>query len=451
MKRVATASILVAALVLGTAALAGIAPNAASTAPVAQAPSTQSGRTATEMTVWVGWSARELNEFKKVVADYDRKNAAVSIKVVGGINDDKIIAALRGGNSPDVVSSFTSANVGIYCPSGGWVDLDPYLKKDGISKSIFPAATLYYTAYKGKQCALPLLADVYGFYYNKAMFKAAGLQGPPKTLSQLASYAKKLTTKNADGSLKVVGYNPFFGFYQNTAGAYQPLVNGRWFDSSGKSNLSRDASWASLLRWQKSLIDYYGHKNLVKWNAGAGDEFSASHAFETGKLAMMMDGEWRVAFIGAEHPDLSYGTAPMPVADSKPSLYGSGYINGTIIGIPKNAKNKDASWQLVKYLTTNEAALAKFSNGIRNVPSTKAAARSKLLKPDANFATFTRIFANPKSQTTPITTAGAAYLDTFANFLAKWQSGSVKNLGAGLRDVDKQIDAKLRQSGGGIP
>jgi multiple sugar transport system substrate-binding protein len=446
MKRVATAVILLASLVLGTVASGGIAESPTSTAPAARA-----GKAATTLTVWVGWSARELNEFKKVVAEYDRKNANVEVKVVGGINDDKIIAALCGGNAPDVVSSFTSANVGIYCPSGGWIDLDPYLKKDGIKTSIFPAATLYYTQYKGKRCALPLLADVYGFYYNKAMFKAAGIKRPPKTLGELTAVAKKLTTKNADGSLKVVGFNPFFGFYQNTAGAYQPSVNGKWFDAQGKSSLSRDPQWSKLLRWQKSLIDYYGHKNLVKWNAGAGDEFSASHAFETGKLAMMIDGEWRVAFIGAEHPDLQYGTAPMPVEASQLSRYGSGYINGTIIGIPKSAKNKDASWALVRYLTTNSHALAQFSNGIRNVPSTKAAARSKELKPDANFATFTRIFANPKSQTTPITSAGAAYLDTFANFLAKWQAGKVSNLETGLQDVHKLIPATITQSGGGFP
>jgi multiple sugar transport system substrate-binding protein len=446
MKRVATAVILLASLVLGTAAVAGVAEQATSGAPA-----TTAGTAApTTLTVWVGWSARELNEFKKVVAEYDRKNAAVQIKVVGGINDDKIIAAIRGGNAPDVVSSFTSANVGVYCPSGGWVDLDPYLKRDKIDTSIFPAATMYYTQYEGKRCALPLLADVYGFYYNKALFKAAGLNGPPKTLGELASYAKKLTKKNADGSLKVVGYNPFFGFYQNTVGAYQPLVNAQWF-KGGKSALGKDAKWQKLLRWQKQLIDFYGHKNLVKWNAGAGDEFSASHAFETGKLAMMMDGEWRVAFIAAEHPELQYGTAPMPVDGAQPSLYGSGYINGTIIGIPKSAKNKDASWALVKYLTTDSHALAQFSNGIRNVPSTRAAAQSKELKPDANFATFTKIFANSNSQTVPITTAGSAYLDTFANFLAKWQAGKVSNLQSGLQEVDKQIDAKLKQSGGGVP
>ena len=51
-------------------------------------------------------------------------------------------------------------------------------------------------------------ATVYGFYYNKKMFKAAGLTSPPKTMSQLTAYAKKLTKKNSDGSIKVAGYNP---------------------------------------------------------------------------------------------------------------------------------------------------------------------------------------------------------------------------------------------------
>ena len=128
---------------------------------------------------------------------------------------------------------------------------------------------------------------------------------------------------------------------------------------------------------------------------------------------MMMDGEWRVSFIAAEHPTLQYGTAPMPVDGAKPSLYGGGYINGTIIGIPKNGKNRDAAWDLVKYLTTNDHALAKFSNGIRNVPSTRTSAVSKELKPDTNFAIFSKIFVNPHSATIPITSAGAAYLDTF--------------------------------------
>ena len=141
-----------------------------------------------------------------VVAEYDRKHPEVKIKVVGDIVDTKILAAIRSGNVPDVVSSFTSSNVGKYCPTGAWIDLAPYLKKDKVNMADFTKTPLYYTQYKGKRCALPLLADTFGLYYNKAMFKAAGITSPPKTMSQLTADAQKLTQKNPDGSLKVVGY-----------------------------------------------------------------------------------------------------------------------------------------------------------------------------------------------------------------------------------------------------
>ena len=165
-------------VVMAVAVLAGLMLAAAGIAATSSAK-------ADELEIWVGWSARELSEFKKVVAEYDAKNPNVTVKVVGAINDDKILAALRSGNAPDVVSSFTSQNVGVYCPSGGWIDLAPYLKRDKIDPNIFPAATRAYTQYKGVRCALPLLADAYGFYYNKRLFKKAGLTRPPQTFDEL--------------------------------------------------------------------------------------------------------------------------------------------------------------------------------------------------------------------------------------------------------------------------
>src|SRR5919197_832538 len=280
MRRVAIG--LLAALVLAGAAVGATARSSAKAG--------SGSAKATKITFWVGLGSatHELKVFKQVVAEYDRKHPDVTVKVVGDIVDTKITAAIRSGTAPDVVSSFNSYNVGTYCSSGGWIDLGPLLKQSHIDPNIFPAATRYYTQYKGTRCALPLLADVYGFYYNKKLFKEAGLSAPPKTFAQLTAYAKKLTKRNADGSLKVVGFDPFFGFYQNTAGAYQPLVGARYFDAEGNSSLATPP-WERLLRWQKSLIDYYGHEKLVRWQASAGDEFSSSHAFECGKLAMMID------------------------------------------------------------------------------------------------------------------------------------------------------------------
>ena len=188
----------------------------------------------TKLTIWVGWSAgKELTTFKAVAAEYDKNHPEVTIKVVGGIDDNKIVAAIRSGTAPDVVSSFNSYNVGNYCGSGGWIDLGPLLKKDHIDPAIFPPAPRYYTQYEGKRCALPLLADDYGLYYNKALFAKAGIKTPPKTISELAADAKKLTVRDSKGNIKIAGFDPVVGFYENTPDRWIQQFGGKWVDSEG--------------------------------------------------------------------------------------------------------------------------------------------------------------------------------------------------------------------------
>jgi multiple sugar transport system substrate-binding protein len=367
--------------------------------------------------------------------------------VIGGTNDDKIVAAIRGGNAPDVAQSFTSDNTGAFCPSGAWIDLASYMKKDGIDDSVFPKAPRQYSEFEGKRCALPMLADTYGLYYNKTLLAKAGIKSPPKTVSELTADAKKLTQRDASGKLKVVGFNPFPSWYENVPAHFGPSWGATWMD--GDKSALATPEWEDQLRWQKNLIDYYGWENLVRFNAGAGDEFSASNAFETGKVAMHLDGEWRVAFIKREHPELKYATAPFPVADDKSDLYGAGYTTGSIIGIPKTSKHKDAAWLLVKYLGTNSDALAKLSNGIQNVPTTTESLKSPLLKPLPGFQTFLDVFGNSNTLTTPITRIGSANQETFQTFVTKYLSGSSKDLEGGLKNVDKQIDDQLEQANSG--
>jgi len=411
--------------------------------------SSESSSGSADLTFWTGFTDRELGVMKDVVADFEKTHPDIHVKVVGGISDDKIVAAIRGGNAPDVAHSFDAgAYTGAYCSNGAWIDLADYMNQDGLSDDVFPEVPRQYSQFEGTRCALPMLADVYGLYYNKDLFAKAGLDGPPQTVSQLMDYAKKLTERNPDGSLKVVGLDPFDGFYENIAAHWAPQWGVDWVDESGKSNLAAQPGWADMLRWQKELIDWYGYDNLVRWQASAGDEFSAQNAFERGKLAMNLDGEWRVAFIGAEHPELNFGTAPLSVDDGQPDLYGSGYTSGSIIGIPKTSGHKDEAWQLLKYLATDTGALVKMTNGIRNVPTTTAALESPDVKPDEAFNIFLDIFGNPNTRTTPITLVGSANQDLVDAFVTKYQAGKVDDLEGGLADLDQQIDAQLEAAGG---
>jgi multiple sugar transport system substrate-binding protein len=401
------------------------------------------------LTVWSGFTGRELGIWNHALAGFQKLHPNVTIKSIGSIDNNKIVAGIRSGSPPDVALSFETDKTGEFCSSGGWIDLGGLIKRDHVDMNQFPQAVQSYSKFGDKRCAMPVLADTYGLYYNKDMFKAAGISSPPKTFSELTADAKKLTQRNSDGSIKVAGFVPNEGFYENAAAHHAPLWDAQWTDGKGKSSLATSPGWANWLTWDKRLVDWYGHDKLQRFIAGAGQEFSPQNAFERGKVAMLLDGEYRTAFIKAEHPELNYGTAPMPVDDAHPELYGAGYVVGNTVGIPKGAKNQAAAWELIKYLATNNAPLVTLADGLGNVPTTAASAKAATVVQEPRFQTFVKIFQNPHTATNPLVASGDADQLALKAFAARWEAGKVPNLHTGLQAVDKQIDAQLANATAG--
>jgi multiple sugar transport system substrate-binding protein len=395
--------------------------------------------------LWHFFTEREAQAIDTVVKDFQSTHPNIKVTIKAGQDDAKVTQAIGAGNGPDVGLSYSTDIVGKFCSSGAWVDLGPYLSRDKIDLNQLNATTRSYTEFDGKRCAMPFLADAYGMYYNKDLFAKAGIAGPPKTLDELTEDAKKLTVKNADGSLKTVGFLPLFDFYENAPAHLAPAVGAKWLTADGKSAVGTDPAWKTLLTWQKNLIDWYGYDNLVKFRAGLGDEFSADNAFQKGQVAINVDAEYRLAFLKDQAPSLKYGVAPLPTSD--PSRYGGGYVTGNIMGIGKNAKNPEAAWELIKYLTTNDQAVTKLAGLLKNVPTTTKSLGDPNLNADADFKAFIDIFNNPNSSTTPPTASGPAYQETFQQFLLNVQSGKVADLDSGLADADKQINNVMNLGG----
>ena len=440
--------------VVATSALLMLCACSGSSGGNVSAPPSPTKHTPVTITLWSGFTDRELGIIGQAVQKFHADYPWITVKSVGGQDDDKIVKAIRGGNAPDAALSFSADRLGSYCSSGAWIDLDSYLKRDNVDVNTFPKPSQGYTTYQGKRCALPSLADVYGLYYNTDMLKAAGYDAPPKTASELMDMAVKMTKYNSDGSIKVAGFVPMFGFYEMVPAHIAPAWGAKWVDGEGKSSLSSDPHWAAMLEWQKKFVDAIGYDKLKRFTASTGSsEFSASNFFETGKVAMNIDGEYRTAFIKSEHPELHYDTAPFPVDDSQPGLYGAGYVTGNLIGIPKTSTGdkREAAWQLVKYLATNTDVQVLLSNGLRNVPTTVQALGSSTLTPDPQFAKFLDIYQNPATDSTPVTASGSADQDLLTAYVDKWQAGSGGDLQAGLKKVDGQIDDELAQSDGGAP
>jgi multiple sugar transport system substrate-binding protein len=395
--------------------------------------------------LWHFFTEREAKAIDSVVKDFQSTHPNITVTVKSGQDDSKVTQAIGAGSGPDVGLSYSTDIVGKFCSSGAWVNLTPYIQRDKVDLNKLNATTRQYTEFDGNRCAMPFLADAYGLFYNKDLFAKAGIAGPPKTLDELTADAKKLTVKNPDGSLKTVGFLPLFDFYENAPAHLAPAVGAKWLTDDGKSAVGTDQAWKTLLTWQKSLVDWYGYDKLQKFRAGLGDEFSADNAFQKGKVAINVDAEYRLAFLKDQAPKLTYGVAPLPATD--PARYGGGYVTGNIVGISKNAKNPEAAWELIKYLTTDDKAIIKLGNLIKNIPTTTASLADPTLQADPDFKVFLDIFANQNSSTTPPSASGPAYQETFQAFLTSWQAGKVKDLDSGLADADKKINSVMTLGG----
>lgn len=438
-RRTAAALAATASIALFASACTGSANNAAADDPDAE----------TTITFWHGWSApAEVKAIEDDVARFEKSHPNIKVKLVGDINDAKLGQALRAGgsNGPDVISSFTTSNVGKFCSSGALADLGPFIAKSKLDlDKTFPKVLQEYTQFEGKRCALPLLSDAYGLYYNKDAFRKAGLdpEAPPKTWSQFAKVAKALTKSKGD-SYEQLGFMPNYLGYETVVEHYMSQWDHAYFDKDGRSNVAKDPAFAEMMTYQKSLVDSLGgFEKLDRYRTTFGDEWGAKHPFQTGQVAMQLDGEWRLNFIKNAGVKFDVGVAPLPVADDEVAEYGKGYLSGTIMGIAPQSKKQNAAWELVKYMTTDTDAVVGFANDIGNVPSTFAALKSPNLRFDKRFKTFLDIAAHPESTSMDNAVNGPAYQETLSDLAHKYEKGEVTDLKKGLADAAAQIDRDI--------
>ncbi|MBA4861759.1 ABC transporter substrate-binding protein [Streptomyces sp. PSKA54] len=402
------------------------------------------------ITFWHPWSApTEVKAIEANVAAFEKAHPNIKVKVVGNVDADKVNQALRAGgsNAPDVVASPETSNVGKFCSSGVFADLDPFLKKSKIDTAkTFPKPMLDYTQFEGTRCALPLLGDAYGLYYNKTAFEKAGITSPPKTLSEFKADAIKLTKTKGD-SYSQLGWMPNFHGYEVTVPHLAAQWSPTYFDASGKSNVAKDPAFKELLTWQSDMVKALGgYKKLEKYRSTFGDEWSAQNPLHTGQIAMNIDGEWRGGMMEDAGVDFEWGVAPFPVPDDQADTYGKGFLTGTVIGLASTSSKQNAAWELVKYMTTDTDAVVSFANAINNIPSTFEALKSPKLEDDQTMQAFVKIAENPDSNTTPAAINGSAYQDTLQNFAYDYESGKEQDLDAGLEKTAEQIDTDIAQA-----
>lgn len=287
----------------------------------------------------------ELNAFTK------RTGIKVKLEVIGW-NDllNRILAAASSGQGPDVVNIGNTWSASLQATGAFLPITNDVMRKLGDTGRFLPGP-LAATGAPGKDpVGVPLYSMAYGLYYNKAMFKAAGIANPPTTWTEFLADAKKLTHGNQFGVTVEGAQTPENA---HIAFVFSRQHGGSFFDPSGKPTFNTPQNVAAI----KQYVDFVGAEKIANsTDAEYSNGTEAVQDFATGKAAMLI---WQTA--GAMLADYGmqpsqYGVVPVPFPSPTPP--GGKHTNSIVAGINlsvfANTKNKSAALEFAKFMTSKQ-------------------------------------------------------------------------------------------------
>ncbi|WP_369020978.1 extracellular solute-binding protein [Streptomyces californicus] len=312
--------------------------------------------------------------FKKLAEGFEKQHPKVDVKYVnvpfGEAQNKFKNAAQAGDGAPDVIRSEVAwtpdfANLGYLAPLDGTAALknqDDFLKQAVAS-----------TKYDGKTFAVPQVIDSMGVFYNKKMFKEAGVDAPAD-LDDLKTVAKKIKDKTGKTGLYLRGDDPYY-FLSFLYGEGGDMV-----DASSKTVTIDKPEGVKAFKAVKELVD----DGTAKTDASDGWE-NMMQAFKNGDVAMMVNGPWAVAdtLTGKEFTDKdNLGVAPVPAGSSAQGAPQGGHNLAVYAG----SKNLEASYAFVEYMTSVDSQAA--AAGELNLLPTRTSAYAKKEAVDSEIVGF---------------------------------------------------------------
>lgn len=314
-----------------------------------------------------------------LVADFEAANPDIDVDAIyaGNYDDTRVraLSAIKSGE-PAQLSVMFSIDAYDLIDQDLIVAFDDVVKTDAEKawlKSFYPALMANGNV-EGKTWGIPFQRSTIVAYYNKDMFRAAGLdpEKAPQSWDELVSMGKALTKGDTSGlMIPSTGY-PYWMF-QALA-----IQNGKELMSKdGLHTYFNDPKVIETLEFWKSLSTDHGimPKGTVEWG-------TLRQAFLEGKTAMMWHSTGNLTSV-KKKAKFDFGVAMLPGKERKGSPTGGG--NFYLFKAASDAE-RAASLKLIKFMTSPEnAATWSIATGYMGV-SPAAYETAKLKEYAASFA-----------------------------------------------------------------
>jgi multiple sugar transport system substrate-binding protein len=304
-KRFAGATITaVAALgLLAAGCSSGPAPSAS---PGGGSPASSGGHIT--LTYWNGFTGPDGPAVTALVSQFNKSHPDITIKMSimpWDVFYQKLLPAFASGSAPDIVAMDTQ-QLPQYATKNVFLPLTSYYSNPANDTSALVAGAAAGAKVNGTEYGVPVNFAPLMLYWNKKLFAAAHISGPPQNWAQWQADAVKLSHG---------GSSPQYGIAlaeNNTIPMWPILL---WENGGGVTNpaatqgmLSSAASIDTVTQWSRLILrDGIAPQNIT----GA----EADSLFQAQKAAMEMNGPW--ATTGYKNAGVDFGLAPIPAGPKK--------------------------------------------------------------------------------------------------------------------------------------
>jgi ABC-type glycerol-3-phosphate transport system substrate-binding protein len=216
---------------------------------------------------------------------------------------------------------------------------------------------------KGDIYAIPNDEGSYALYYNKALFRQAGIARPPRTYNELLADCKIFKSKG----ILPLAYGDRDGYSTDNWVTYDYAS----YMAPGDIGLVNDGKMKyanpKLVKPLAQLVKFK-QQGCVNPDASTHENNDANSYFTSGKAAMVQMFPFVIkAFEKALGKNL--GIAKLPQSGPHPGRTAANSFHNWVI--PKNAGNKEGAWEFIKLAVDNKGA-TDLENIVGALPTNRA-------------------------------------------------------------------------------
>lgn len=203
----------------------------------------------------------------------------------------------------------------------------------------------------GKLTAIPFRHATTGLHWNKTLFAEQGLDHAPRTLDELLEYARKMSYTRSDGT-RVAGLIMNSGDEHVAVLTLLSAFGARLFDDDGKVV----ANTPEMIRGLSTMAELY-KEGVLAQNYATMTIDDVITAVQNGQAAMAIDPFARYAVYNNPESSKFPGQIDVVVTPSAVNPKGTAITEIWSMAIPRNAKNKDLAYSLMRALSGREATI----------------------------------------------------------------------------------------------